>query len=424
MDHFLFINMKRFVLASVVLLLSLDAFSQENTANFKWYGFIRNFFAYDSREMVSGTEDFFTYLPKDIKMDPTGTTDLNDISSFRFAALTSRLGVDVSGYAIEGWKVGAKIEADFYSGVSGVTGTAQFRLRQAYLTMAKNDWTLKAGQAWHPFAADIPDVFSLNAGAPFTPFNRTPLVQVNHKVNDKFSYDFAVIWQMQYTSAGPNGQKADYIKYAKTPELNAGVTYKSGAFTAKAGYNFLSIKPRNFNAAGTAKVDDRISTSAAYVFAQYVKGDLSVKAKATFAEAGEHMNLNGGYAVTSMKNDTWEYTPTRNLSSWVSLKYGKKLQGIFFAGFAKNYGTKEEIVSPEFIYFSKNSFSNMNAMYRVTPSVVYNLGKVSFGLEYELTSVQYGKWDMFSDDYKYGLATGDLHWVTNNRVQALLRYTF
>ena len=267
--------MKRFVLASVVLLLSLNAFSQENTANFKWYGFIRNYFAYDSREMVSGTEDFFTYLPKDIKMDPTGTTDLNDISSFRFAALTSRLGVDVSGYAIEGWKVGAKIEADFYSGVSGVTGTAQFRLRQAYLTMAKNDWTLKAGQAWHPFAADIPDVFSLNAGAPFTPFNRTPLVQVNRKVNDKFSYDFAVIWQMQYTSAGPNGQKADYIKYSKTPELNAGVTYKSGGFTAKAGYNFLSIKPRNFNAAGIAKVDDRISTSAAYVFAQYVKGDLS-----------------------------------------------------------------------------------------------------------------------------------------------------
>lgn len=416
--------MKRLVIASVAMLLSLTAFSQENTAKFKWYGFIRNYFAYDSREMVSGTEDFFTYVPKDIKMDPTGETDLNDISSFRFAALTSRLGVDVSGYAIEGFTLGAKIEADFYSGVSGVTGTAQFRLRQAYLTMAKNDWSIKVGQAWHPFAADMPDVFSLNSGAPLTPFSRTPLVQSTNKLTEKLSIDYALIWQMQYTSAGPNGQKADYIKYSKTPEAYLGLTYKTGGFTAKVGYDFLSIKPRNFNAAGTAKVDDRISTSSAFMFAQYVKGDFSVKAKATFAQAGEHMNLNGGYAVTSMKNDSWEYTPTRNLSSWISFKYGKKLQGVLFGGFVKNYGTKEEIISPDFIYFSKNSFSNMNAMYRITPAVLYNLGKVTFGLEYELTSVQYGKWDAFSDDYKYGLATADLHWVTNNRVQALLRYTF
>lgn len=414
---------KKILTASVLMLVSLGVFAQENTAMFKWYGFIRNYFAYDSREMVSGTEDFFTYVPKDVNM--SGGVDLNQISSFRFASLTSRLGLDVTGYEIEDWKLSARIEADFYSGVSGVTGTAQFRLRQAYFTMADEDFSLKVGQAWHPMAADMPDVFSLNAGAPFGPFNRSPLVQGTEKIGEHFYLDLALIWQMQYASAGPNGQKADYIKYSKTPEFFLGLTYKNGGFTAKTGWDMLSIKPRKLNTAGTAFVDDRITTSSVFFYTQYVKDNFSIKSKTTLAEAGEHMNLNGGYAVTRMDGDgSWEYTPTRNLSSWISVKYGKMLQGVLFGGFAKNFGTSEQIISPDMLYFSKNSFSNLNRLYRITPTVLYNLGKVTFGLEYEFTSAEYGKWDVLSEDYKFGLATGDLHWVSNHRLQAMLRYSF
>lgn len=414
---------KKILTASVLMLVSLGVFAQENTAKFKWYGFIRNYFAYDSREMVSGTEDFFTYVPKDVNM--SGGVDLNQISSFRFASLTSRLGLDVTGYEIEDWKLSARIEADFYSGVSGVTGTAQFRLRQAYFTMADEDFSLKVGQAWHPMAADMPDVFSLNAGAPFGPFNRSPLVQGTEKIGEHFYFDLALIWQMQYASAGPNGQKADYIKYSKTPEFFLGLTYKNGGFTAKTGWDMLSIKPRKLNTAGSAFVDDRITTSSVFFYTQYVKDNFSIKSKTTLAEAGEHMNLNGGYAVTRMNGDgSWEYTPTRNLSSWISVKYGKKLQGVLFGGFAKNFGTSEQIISPDMLYFSKNSFSNLNRLYRITPTVLYNLGKVTFGLEYEFTSAEYGKWDVLSEDYKFGLATGDLHWVSNHRLQAMLRYSF
>ena len=87
----------------------------------------------------------------------------------------------------------------------------------------------------------------------------------------------------------------------------------------------------------------------------------------------------------------------------------------------KNFGTRDEILSVADIYFSKNSFANMNSLYRITPAVVYNFGKLALALEYELTSVQYGSW---GDDFKYGLATKDLHWVTNNRVQAMVKFTF
>ena len=148
--------MKRFILilsAAILAFASLNASAAEKAEpknNFKLYGFIRNYFIYDSRESVSGTGDLFYYLPKDVSMNASGTEDLNAASSFRFLALTSRLGVDVSGYSVGRAHFGAKIEGDFYSGLSNssnenagtyfpgnskISGTATARLRQAYATV-------------------------------------------------------------------------------------------------------------------------------------------------------------------------------------------------------------------------------------------------------------------------------------------------
>lgn len=419
--------MKKLQIVLLALLLPVCALSaQESKAQIKLYGFIRNFFTYDSHEGKAGTEDFFYYLPYDNPNEGTSEADPYQVSTFRFASLTSRLGVDVSGYQISDWNVGAKIEADFYAGLTGVTGTAQFRLRQAYMTLAKKDWSFKIGQAWHPMAADMPDVTSLNGGAPFGPFSRTPLATAELKVSDAFSLTASAIWQMQYTSAGPNGASANYIKYGCTPEIYFGLNYKSGGFLGRVGADVLSIRPRAYDttsgayAAGAKTVNDRITTMMFYAYAQYAKDLFSVKAKTTFAQAGEHVNLNGGYGVSALKsNGDWDYAPTRNSSTWVSFAYGKKLQAILFGGYVKNFGTKEDLIGS--LYFSKNSYSNMNQMWRLSPAVAYNLGKVTFALEYELTSVQYGKFGLA--DTK-GLATSDLHWVSNNRLQLMAKYSF
>ena len=409
---------KKFILAIALLAASLNAGAQET--QFKWYGFIRNYAVADSRESVYGTEDFFYYLPKDRNV--VDGQDLNSERTFAFAAITSRLGLDVSGYQIEGWKVGAKLEADFYAGVSGVTGTALFRLRQAFLTMNKNAFTLKVGQAWHPMAADMPHVFALNTGAPFGPFSRTPQATVDLKLAEELTLTASALWQMQYTSAGPNGASADYIKYAGTPEVYVGLGYKANGFAAKAGVDVLSIKPRHND--GVRKVSDRITTVSPFLYAEYSKGLFSVKAKTIFAQAGEHMNLNGGYGVTSVTADgSYEYAPTRNSSSWVSFSYGKKAQFVLFGGYVRNFGTAKELISSDknHLFFSKNSFSNMNRMFRVSPEFIYNLGKVAFGLEYELTGVQYGS---FGTNDVRGLATENLHWIRNHRLQLMVKYTF
>ena len=310
---------KRIIAATLLALSLLSASAQD--AQFKLYGFIRNYAVMDTRESLYGTADFFYYVPKDRNM--VNGVDMNAQTTFSFAALTSRLGLDITGYEIEGWKVSARFETDFYSGVSGVTGTAQLRLRQAFMTLAKGTLSLKIGQTWHPMATDLPHVMSLNSGAPFGPFSRTPQVTMEGKFSDNVSLNLSALWQMQYTSAGPDGASANSLKDSGIPEIFMGLSLKTGGFTARVGVDMLSIRPRHLDANGTRKVSDRITTFSPYLYAEYTEGLFSVKAKTIFAQAGEHMNLNGGYGVSAVNPDgSWEYTPTRNSSSWISLRYG------------------------------------------------------------------------------------------------------
>lgn len=441
--------------------------------HFKPYGFIRNYFAFDSRESMSGTGDLYNYQPKDENWnktdDPELRQDLNAISTFRFLTLTTRVGLNIVGYKWRNTEFGAKIEADFYAGLStkgtgshSVSGTAQLRLRQAYLTLAwdslrmnNKDYArveLLMGQAWHPMAADLCDAIALNSGAPFGPFSRTPQVKMDARLGNLFTLTGALIWQMQYCSIGPDGQSAEYIGYSKTPEAYLGLSFHHKGWLVRAGADVLSIKPRHIGAAlgsdgntikGTdgkdlaIKVSDRLTTVSPFVYLQYKKGEFSIKAKSIFAESGEHMNMNGGYGVSDVKSDgSWAYTPTRTSSSWISIVYGgkvgaqedkhpQKLQGILFAGYVRNFGTKEELATKangSLVGYFYPRAANMYRMFRVTPTLLYTIGKFQIGCEYEVTSVHYG--DASKGLNAHGLADQGLHWVTNHRVQLMTKYNF
>ena len=411
----------------------------EKPSHFKFYGFIRNYFAFDSRESKSGTKDLFYYIPKDEALNAKGE-DMNANPTFRFLAITSRVGLDVKDYQFGKTKVGAKIETDFYCMNGNV---AVLRLRQAYATLGwdglgkdgKQSTSLKIGQAWHPIAADQPYVIDLETGTPFNPFSRTPQVMLDHNFSKNFTLTGGFIWQMQYLSSGPNGASDNYIKYGCTPEFYAGVTFKSNnGFTGRVGVDVLSIKPRWRNSAGD-KVDDRITTVSPYVYAQYSKNAFAVNAKVVYASAGEHFNMLSGYGVTDVNSDgSWEYAPLHSTASYLSVKYGRKLQVQGMIGYMKNLGTSKSLyedpakpgyTSTKNVYISGNGFHNLNQIIRVTPTVVYNLGKLSFGLEYDITSAQYGKYAVDGHvNSSNGLVDGDLHWVTNHRLLGMVKFTF
>lgn len=444
--------------------------------HFKPYGFIRNYFTYDSRECIAGTGDMYFYMPKDEAWnkttDPALREDLNDVSSFRFLSLTTRVGLNITDYKWRNTEFSGKIEADFYAGISAtlstgvkqthaVTGTAQFRLRQAYVTLgwdslrmndkdfARVDLTI--GQTWHPMAADLCDVIALNSGAPFGPFNRSPQVRMDARLGKWFTLTAAGLWQMQYNSIGPDGQSAEYMLYAKTPEAYLGLSFHDKGWIVRAGADVLSIRPRHLGEALDANgntilgtdgkplqitVKDRITTASPFLYVQYKKGDFSIKAKTIFAEAGEHMNMNGGYGVKAINPDgSYAYTPTRTSSSWISLVYGgkvgaqedkhpQKLQGILFAGYVENLGTKDPIIDADGdgkvdLYYPR--VKNMNRMWRLTPTLLYTVGKFQLGLEYDITSVNYGDGKINPAN---GLSDNGLHWVTNHRVQIMTKYNF
>lgn len=412
----------------------------ETPSKVKLYGFVRNFMAFDSRQNIAGTKDLFYYLPKDENIGDSGD-DVNAQPNFRFLAITSRFGIDVSGYSFGKTDVSAKIETDFYCMNGNV---AVLRLRQAYARLSwaglgrsgKQSASFKIGQAWHPLAEGQPYVIALETGTPFNPFSRTPLALVDYNFSKAFTFTGGIIYQMQYLSAGPSGASADYIKYSMVPEVYAGLTLRTeSGFSAKAGVDVLSIKPR-WRAADGKKLNDRITTAIPYVYADYKSKDFSINAKVVYGSAGEHINLLSGYGVSKVNADgSQRYTPLHSISSFVSAKYGRKVQVQGMLGFIRNLGTSSSLVADKSIdgvdytsldnlYISKNGFYNLNSLIRFTPTVVYNLGsKLVFGLEYDITSAYYGKATGMVKSSN-GLANDDCHWVTNHRVLAMVKFTF
>ena len=464
--------MKRSLIIAVLFsMLCVPAFAQDAKPekkeavkshlqqHFKFYGFVRNFFAYDSRESWSGTGDLYNYQPKDQKLNEYGD-DLNAESTFRFLSLTTRLGLDIVDYRWRDMQISGKIEADFYSGLStkgagthSLSGVAQVRLRQAFMTLAWDSLAmgkdfaridLTLGQAWHPMAADLCDAISLNNGAPFGPFSRTPQVRMDTRLGKYVTLTAAGLWQMQYNSTGPDGQSAEYIAFGKTPEAYLGLSVHDKGWIFRAGADVLSISPRHLGKIYdatldkdvTVKVNDRITTVSPFAYLQYKKGEFSFKAKTVFAESGEHMNMFGGYGVKAVNADgSYEYTPIRHSTSWISLVYGgkvgaqedkhpQKLQGILFGGYVQNFGTKEAIIDADNdgkldFYYPRSAA--MNRMWRLSPTLLYTVGKFQLGLEYEITSVQYGDGKINPAN---GLSQNGLHWITNHRVQLMTKYNF
>lgn len=457
-------NSYRIVIAVMALLtLSASAIAADWKDNIKLYGFVRNYMAYDSRESLAGTGDLFYYLPKDQNLNDAGE-DLNQKNQFRFLSITTRLGVDVLGFQWGRTTFGGKIETDFYAGLSGVTGTATLRLRQAYITAAWKDLqmgessasvNLKIGQAWHPMAADLCPVFTLEVGVPFGPFNRSPQITLDANLGDHFTLTASALWQMQYTSTGPDGASANYIKYSCTPEGYLGLSYKTGGFLARVGADVLSIKPRTTGEGGyydeagawsatTVKVSDRITTVSPFAYVQYVNGGFEFKAKTIYASAGEHMNIQGGYGITKKftaegQDGHYEYAPIHTSSTWATVAYtfAKIWKPMIMAGYYRNLGTSEDLLNKDGnvlesdFYFAKNSYRNLNQLYRISPSIVCTLGRFSIGLNYELSGAQYGTPGTATVGTKtvnvynvHGLALDGLHWVYNHRVQAMFKFSF
>lgn len=402
--------------------------------NLKPYGFVRNYFYYDSRQNYSSNMGLFGQIPKDEAYDPSNPEyDKNSESEMNYLAITTRLGLDVSGVRALNADLGAKIEMDF----CGFTGNNfMIRLRQAYFNMKwkEGKHTLLMGQAWHPVSGDLPDVLGLASGSPFHPFSRSPQLRYDFKVAG-LDFCAAALYQFQYKSVGPTGYDS---KFNKVPECYLGIDYSHNGFKIGYGVDIISIVPRTTatiqvteekeNAEGVmesvttdklVKVKERLTTCSPVLYLSYKKKNFSLKAKGMLAENTPHLSMFNGYGVSEIYSDgSYDYTPIRSLTGYVNLSYGKKFKGNVFAGFSKNLGSKDELVDVNKLVYTRSSVKNIDFMWRFSPSVSYTIQGFTAGLEYEFTNVRYG--DVVND----WADVSETRNVANNRLCLMLKYAW
>ena len=419
--------MKKTLFMTALMAMFIGGAKAQEKPSVKLYGFIRNYACFDTRESMTSNSEQFYYMPKDEKLDANGE-DINEQPNMMLLSITTRLGLNITGLEFLGAKTSAKIESDFAG--FGTSNTV-LRIRQAYAKMEWEKNSILAGQAWHPMMGDMmPDVFSLETGAPFTPFSRTPQVRYDYK-NKGFTLTATALYQYQYTSYGPDGASFNYARNAIVPELYFQAMYKNGGFMIGAGVDLLTLKPRQsytmestdengatVTATYKCKEDPVVSISPT-IFASYKKGNWGVKGRFTYAQNAAHLSMISGYGVTKVnENGEQEYGSINSASGWVDVTYKKTLKKGFltfccFAGYTKNLGCKDEFTGPIYMRGEKN----MDNMWRVSPSVLYTHNAMQIGIEYNPTTVAYG-----TPDSQYKMS--DTHNVTNHRICAMLKYNF
>ena len=421
--------MKKILLAGMIALCGLTTQAQDKAVKAEIYGFVRNYFTYDSRSCVQSNEGLFNMLPNDVKYASNGD-DLNAIPSVRFLSMTTRLGFNVTGPEIWGAKSSAKIESDF-CGASSSTAF-NLRIRQAYTKLAWEHSDLIVGQTWHPMSGDLmPEVFSLATGAPFNPFNRSPQVRYNYTPIKGLTFTASALYQYQYGSLGLDGKTSNtYSRNALVPELFVGMTAKGKYLTGGFGLNGSTIAPRvtalldEEKPESIIRVNERLTSYSAMVFGSLKVNYLTIRAKAMYGQNTSHMQQPTGFGVIGIRksNHAYVYDPMQLGSAWLTMMYGNKLRYGFFAGWMKNFGTANHHY--ELTPVVRNN-TGMDQAYRFSPIVTYKVQNMQIGLEYEHTATAYGEYKKSTLDYK--LTDGTIvntHWVANHRVCVMVKYDF
>ncbi|HOW86072.1 MAG TPA: hypothetical protein P5119_02805 [Candidatus Aminicenantes bacterium] len=382
-------------------------------------GFVKTDIFYDSRQTTSIREGHYLLFPKGPAIGPDGA-DANARGAFNILSVQTRLAGTITGPDALGARTSAYIEAEFFgTSDSDLNG---FRLRHGYL---KLDWArseLLIGQFWHPMfvTESFPDVVSFNTGAPFQPFNRSPQVRFTRKFG-RVSLSATALAQRDFLSNGPDGTSSVYLRNSALPEFNLKLQYgtKNAArkteTVAGLGADVLRLAPRIVTALGYP-TDESLTGLAAMAFVKLKWPKWSWKAEAVWGQNLHHLTMLGGYAVRGVVDEArgdWSYTPIATLSLWTEVQTtGAPWQTGLFAGYARNLGSPHEIGGADFA----RGF-NIGELYRLSPRLVYNAGKMRFAGEVELTAASYGAPDPFGK-------VRDARFVRNLRLLLAAYYFF
>jgi len=408
-----------FITSALTFLCVYTAFSQESKpiANpekptLNWSGFVKAEALYDTRQIVEAREGYLLLYPKNVFLDKNGE-DVNAQGSFNQYAMTARLTVKATGPDIFGAKAMALIEGDF-TGASNLENNS-FRLRHAYLKLKWSHASILAGQYWHPINIPemIPNVLSLNTGAPFHPFSRQPQIRMDMS-KGKINTVLAISSQRDYMNSGPAGASSVYLRNSAIPNLHAQVQYVSEKLFGGIGFDYKHIHPRLVTDSLYA-TKNAVNCLSYTAFIMAKTKPLILKMQWLYGQGLNDHLLMGGYGITHtdpMTNQQ-EYTPLTYLSGWLNLQTtGKTWRGSLFAGYTKGFGATDEITGA---MYARDA--NIAYVYRIAPMLSYSNGKLLLATEFEFTTAAYG-----SPDAHFKVL--DSSPVTNTRISFSAGYYF
>jgi hypothetical protein len=376
--------MKRFFLF-ITLLLPLLLSAQDSWI--KLNGFVRNDLFFDSREPVSAVNGLFLFFPAPENILDDGK-DANANPSLTLLSVTSRLNTTFRTPDILNAKVTGRIEGDFtlYSGGTTV------RLRHAYGQLSWKTTKLLIGQTWIPAFVEncVPSVAALATGAPYQEFARNPQIRLTQQVG-KVELLAAVVSQMDYASPGPGGASPVYMRQAVVPEIDMGVSFNGARCLAGVLGSVKTLKPHTATAGadGYFNTSETLTTFSIKGYAKYYTEKWTLKASATYGKNLYENLMQGGYAVSKRDSLTGkeQYTASSGVYSWLNFVYGTKWQTSLTVGYGYNFGFDKSLYYSGLIW---GRGLDIEKMYRITPSLFYNIGKFQLALEYELNSAYYG----------------------------------
>jgi hypothetical protein len=391
--------MKRISILAGLFVSALTMHAQEEGKfGISFSGFVKNDFFIDSRQTICAREGHFLLWPAPEKLDENGN-DINAKSTFNMLAIQSRLSVKITGPDALGARTSGLIEGDFFAQANDNINL--FRMRHAYVKLAWDRFEWLAGYTWNPlFVTDcFPGTVSFNTGAPLQSFARNPQFRFTLTLNN-FKIMAAALSQIDYTTRGVDGPNCKYLRNSTTPDMHLQVHYgkknpESGnGYVAGFGAAYKSIVPRLESEIASDeiyKVNELVHGITMMGFAKITTGPVTVKAQVRYGENLADVLAISGFGIKDIVDPSTgeqSYTPLKSMAYWAEIHTNGNPQVGLFGGILYNNGTRDAMSDPGNAVYGLAT--DIRTMFRISPRVVYNSGKVRLALELEYTEAAYG----------------------------------
>lgn len=394
--------MRKYLIIILALLSTIAVKAQENEESkfgIKFSGFVKNDFFIDSRQTICAREGHFLLWPAPQKLDMNGN-DINSKSTYNILAIQSRLSGKISGPDAFGAKTSGLLEGDFFAQANDNINL--FRMRHAYVKLNWTHFEALAGYTWNPlFVTDcFPETVSFNTGTPMQSFARNPQIRFTYTTGN-LKILAAALSQIDYTSRGVDGPNCKYLRNSTIPDMHLQVHYSvknsetGTGFIIGGGMAYKSIVPRlesQISADEIYQVDELVHGITAMAFSKITTKAVTLKIEARYGENIPDVLAISGFGVKEITDPVTgeqSYTPLKSMAFWGEIHTNGNPQVGLFGGVLYNSGTKEAMSDPSNAVYGLAQ--DIQSMFRISPRIIYNSGKVRLALEMEYTQAAYGE---------------------------------